>query len=134
MGDLAKLIPTSAVSFIGLAFVVLCGLVFSSFAQEIGKLLYRKFFSGGKEKRGQDTGNSNGIERRAENKILENSIGRLIDTIAEEREQYLDFVLTWKKSHFEMKENIEKIERVQSSNWTRLFEEELPRIKRGADQ
>jgi hypothetical protein len=128
MGDLLKSIPSSTISFLGLGIVIIGGLIFSSFAQEIGKLLFRKFITGGKEKRQEQNPHYNGIDRRltSSNKELETAMAHLVETISRKEEILLDFVSTWKESHFELKEDVSEIKRKQDHNWRRAWEEGFP--------
>lgn len=128
MDDLAKLIPTNVSSWIGLVVCFFFVVAFKSFAEKAGILLWQKYTTWGKEKRHDDRGNENGIERRSENKSMQIAITELMASMTFEKRVMSEFISTFKESHREMKETLGTIERKQTSNWARIFEEEIPAL------
>lgn len=134
MEDLIKLIPGSIVNLVGIAVVIYILIVLGTLAQKSGETLY-KALKGNKEKRREQNPDYIGLERRQSNSNLETSISALVDSMtvfnqsqAGNVEEFREFISTWKKSHFELKDNVEALRRAQSKNAERLFEEELPAI------
>lgn len=131
MDDLAKFIPSSMVSLIGLAVIMGILVMLGTIFQEWAKSLYRRSIFGGREKRHEVKADYQGIERRAENKELQHALTSMLDAMTENSKQMQDFVTTWKTTHQDIADNIDEIKRKQDKNWKRLFDEELPSVRPG---
>ena len=135
MEDILRLIPGSIINLVGMAVLIYVLIILGTLAQKSGEKLYR-WLQGNKEKRREQRPDYDGIERRQRTN-LEDSISSLIDSLAMfnqaeagKSEEFRDFISTWKKSHFELKDNVDALRRTQAKNAERLFDEELPAIHR----
>lgn len=128
MEEIVKLIPNSFSALIGLIVIIFVLIMVFQVAAKAGDLLWRKWTSAGREKR-HDHKEYQGIERRADASKLEKAVTDLVEAITENTKELQKFVSTWNASHFELKESVDEIKRVQKSNWHRFFTEELAGLR-----
>lgn len=129
MEELAKLVPNSIISLIGIAAIMSILVILGTLLQEWGKSIWRRSTLAGKEKRHENRFDYEGIERRAENKDMRHTLITMMEGMAEQNREMKDFVSSLRISHEEAQDNIDQIKRTQERNWKRLFDDELPQIR-----
>lgn len=136
MEEIAKMLPTSIINIIGMGVVVFVMIIAGTVAQKWGEQFY-KWMRGNKEKRSEKPNDYSGIERRHDRLNLESSIAGWMEsmaalnkTLVENNEEFREFISIWKKSHFELKEDVEEVKRKQERNWVRLFDQEIPSLQK----